>query len=186
MMKDQPKPPGRLGTLLSGVPRPAKIALATIGVLFLLVILYVVFLGGKTTNSDQLVGIMARAQEIARVSNLVNQQSKNTDALGLATTASSALTSQEQQLKAYLTAQKIKVDPKLLLSKLDKTTDTQLATASQNNNYEQTYYDYLKNNLGTYQTALSSASTAAGPNAKAILRAAVQSVQTLLSAPQLK
>lgn len=186
MMKQQPKPPGRIGSLLSGIPRPAKIALAGLGALFILVILYALFFGGKTTNVEQLTAVAARAQEIARVSALAQTGSQNADTKGLATTTSEVLASQEQELKSYLKTSKVKIDTKKLAAKLDKNTDTALTAAQQNNNYDQAYFNYLKTNLVTYQNDLAAASKGAGKKAQAILSAADASVQTLLSAPQLK
>src|SRR3989344_8800415 len=85
MMKEPPNPPGRFSGLFSWMPKPAKIVLAAVGVLFVLVILYAVFFGGKTTNTDQLTSVMARAQEISRVSALVQQQAKDASTKDLAT-----------------------------------------------------------------------------------------------------
>jgi len=186
MLKDQPKPPGRFSSLLAWMPRPAKIALVAVSILFILVIFYSLFFGGKTTNTDQLSSIMARAQEIARVSILVQQQSTNANTKDLATTAEITLSSQEEQLQTYLLDQKVKVDAKKLAVRLDKETDKQLAAALQNNSYDQTYFSYLKTNLSSYQEALNTAYKDAGKNAQAILNSAYQSVQTLLSAPALK
>lgn len=186
MMKDQPKAPGRFSSLLSDVPKPAKIILVAIVGLFLLVILYSLLLGGKTTNTNQLINVAARAQEIARVSTLVQQQSSSADTKGLASTTSETLYSQQKQLVIYLKSQGIKVDTKKLAVRLDKNTDAQLLAAQQNNNYDQTYFDYLKTNLAAYQNDLTTASKGAGKNAQAILSTANNSVQTLRSAPQLK
>lgn len=186
MMKDQPKPAGKFSSLFSGVPKPAKIALMIIGALFILVIIYATFFGGKASNADQLTAVAARAQEIVRVSTLVQTAAQNADTKGLAATTSETLASQEQQLKSYLKSNKIKVNTKKLAAKLDKTSDTALTTALQNNNYDQAYFDYLKTNLASYQTDMNTANKGAGKKAQAILRAAYQSVQTLLSAPQLK
>ena len=186
MMKDQPKPPGRVGSLLSGIPKPAKIILVAVVGLFLLVILYSLFFGGKTTNADQLVGVAARAQEIARVSTLVQQQSANTDTKALASTTSASLSSQQKQLVIYLKSQGIKTDTKKLASRLDKNTDAQLLAAQQNNNYDQTYFNYLKTNLAAYQNNINTVQKGVGKKAQTILSTANTSVQTLLSAPQLK
>ena len=186
MLKDQPKPPGRLASFLAWMPRPAKIILAAVGILFILVIFYSLFFGGKTTNTDQLTSIMARAQEIARVSVLAQQQSTNANTKDLATTAETTLSSQKGQLQTYLLDQKVKVGAKALAARLNKDTDKQLAAALQNNNYDQTYFTYLKTNLASYQNALNTAYKDAGKNAQAILNSAYQSVQTLLTAPALK
>lgn len=186
MLKDQPKPPGRLANFLAWMPRPAKITLLAVIVLFMLVIFYSLFFGGKTTNSEQLTAIMARAQEIARVSLLSQQQSTNANTKDLATTVEISLSSQEKQLQTYLLEQKVKVDTKKLAARLNKDTDKQLATALQNNSYDQTYFSYLKTNLTSYQDALNTAYKDGGKNAQTILNSAYQSTQTLLTAPQLK
>ncbi len=186
MMKDQPKAPGRFGSLLSGVPKPAKIVLVAIVSLLLLVILYSLFLGGKTTNADQLVGMAAKAQEIARVSTLVQQQSTSTDTKGLASTTSETLSSQQKQLVIYLKSQGVKASAKKLAARLDKNTDAQLLAAQQNNNYDQTYFKYLKTNLAAYQNDINTVQKGVSKKAQAILSTTNASVQTLLSAPQLK
>lgn len=185
MMKDQPKPPGRFGSLLSGIPRPAKIALTSVGVLIILVILYSLLFGGKTTNVDQLTAVAARAQEITRVSTLAQTGSQNTDTQELAATTSKVLTSQEQELKTYLKTSGVKVDTKKLAARLNKDTDAQLLIAQQNNNYDQAYLSYLKASLLSYQSDIVAASQGATKNAVEILAADLQSVQTLLSAPSL-
>ena len=129
---------------------------------------------------------MARAQEIARVSVLAQQQSTNANTKDLATTAETTLSSQKGQLQTYLLDQKVKVGAKALAARLNKDTDKQLAAALQNNNYDQTYFTYLKTNLASYRDALNIAYKDAGKNAQAILNSAYQSVQTLLTAPALK
>ncbi len=186
MLKNQPKPPGRFGVLLSGVPRPAKILLLVIGILFLIVLLYALFFGGKTTNTDQLTSVMASAQEISRVSALAQVQAKDTNTKDLAATTTTVLGSQKQELRSYLKSKKVKVDTKKLAARLNKNTDAKLATALQNNNYDQTYFSYLKTSLTSYQSMLNTANKTASLKVQAFLKADYASIQTLLSAPQLK
>ena len=186
MLKDQPRPPSRFGSLLSGIPRPVKVVLAALGILFALVILYTLLFGGKATNTDPLTSVMASAQEISRVSTLAHQQAKDADTKDLATTTAAILSSQEQELRSYLKSKKVKVDTKKLAAKLDKKTDAQLATALQNNNYDQAYFNYLKTSLASYQNTLSAANKGVSLKVQAILKVDYSSVQTLLVAPQLK
>lgn len=186
MFKDRPKPPGRIRLLFSGIPKPAKIVLAALSSLLLLVILYTIFLGGKTTNTDQLTSVMATAREISRVSALAQQQAQAIDTKDLATTTGAVLSSQEQELRSYLKTSKVKIDNKKLAAKLDKNTDKQLTTALQNNNYDQTYFNYLKTNLANYLNTLNVANKDASSKVQTILKADYNSVQTLLGAPQLK
>ena len=186
MMKEPPKPPGRFSGLFSWMPKPAKIVLAAVGGLFVLVILYAVFFGGKTTNTDQLTSVMARAQEISRVSALVQQQAKDASTKDLATTAEAVLSSQEQGLKSYLSDRKVKVSSKKLAARLDKNTDDSLEKALQNNSYDQTYFSYLKTNLVTYQDELDATYKGSSKDLQPILSGQYQSIKTLLTAPQLK
>lgn len=186
MMKEPPKPPGRFSGLFSWMPKPAKIVLAAVGILFVLVIFYAIFFGGKTTNTDQLTSVMARAREIGRVSVLVQQQAKDTSTKDLATTAEAVLSSQEQELKSYFSDRKVKVNPKKLAVRLDKNTDTSLEKALQNNNYDQTYFSYLKTNLVSYQGELDTTLKGSSESLQSILSGQYQSIKTLLTAPQLK
>ncbi|OVE78871.1 hypothetical protein BVY00_01680 [bacterium G20] len=186
MLKDQPKPPGRFGTLLSDVPKPAKILLLVVGALFIIVILYALFFGGKKTNTDQLTSVMASAQEISRVSSMAQLQAKDTTTKDLAATTATVLSSQKQELRSYLISKKVKVDTKKLAARLNKSTDAKLATALQNNNYDQTYFSYLKTSLINYQASLNAANKGASLKIQAILKADYTSIQTLLTASQLK
>lgn len=185
-MKDQPKPPGRLGGMFTWMPKPAKIILLAVAILLVFIIVYLVLFGGKTTNSDQLISIMARAQEISRVSLLVQQQAKTADTKDLASTTETVLNSQSKELGSFLSKARVKVDPKRLVARLDKTTDTALEKALQNNSHDQTYYSYLKTNLGTYQSELQGAYASAGQQLQPILSSDFESIQTILTAPQLK
>ncbi|MBI2592297.1 hypothetical protein HYW36_02355 [Candidatus Saccharibacteria bacterium] len=187
MLKNQPKPPNRFSVLLSGIPKPAKVALLIIGIVFILVILYSLLVGGKTAGTDQLTLVMARAQEIARISALAGQQAKNPDTKGLAATTEAILNSQARELQTYLTDLKVKVNvKKIAVLYLDKKADAKLATALQNNNYDQTYFDYLKTNLATYKNQLLVTYKGVGKNVQTILNSDYKSVETILSAPQLK
>jgi len=156
-------------------------------VLIILIIAASSFFGARGVNSKQLVDIMARAQEISRVSNLVSQQQQNVDpnTLNLAATTSSALSSEQTQLLAYLHKARARVSTKALNFYLNKNTDTQLQTATESNNFSTTYYAYLKTNLGEYQNALKTIIPGSPPMAQAILNDALTSTQTLLAAPQL-
>lgn len=185
-MQNQPKPPGRFSRRFAWMPKPAKVALLALGLIFVLVILYSVFFGATKTDTDRLTVAMARAQETARVSALVQQQSKNTDTKDLATTVEMSLNSQKQELIKYLGEQKVKVDAKKLAAGLNKTTDSNLEKAQQNNSYDQTYFNYLKSNLASYQTELEVVYKSAGSKLKTTLSADFDSLKIILTAPQLK
>ena len=170
--------------LFPNLPGPAKIILASVLGLFVVVILYSVIFGGKATNAQQMTDAMGRAQEINRVSKLVAQQSNDPDTQGLAATTQIAMASEQFQLNSYLKSHKIKTSPKQLTKYLNKNTDAQLQSAAQNNNIPAVYASYLKKNLGLYQAILLSANKGASKTVSAILRDAFNSTKTLLASPQ--
>lgn len=164
--------------------RPAFLVLfGLIGVIFL-VVLYSLFFGGKGGNTQELVNIMARGQEIARVSSYVVQQSPDAESQELAMTTSSSLASDQSQLLAYLKTQREKVSRKSLAAFLNKQTDAKLVSAAQTNSLSEFYYAYLKDQLGRYQSSLKTAFANTPQKGKPILQDAYASAGTILSSPQ--
>src|SRR4051812_38519410 len=83
----QNQQPAKKGLSLPHLPKPVLIGLAVIIILFLIVIVGSLLLGGKKSGpSPKLVDLASQETEIARVSALVAQQSKDDNAVGLATT----------------------------------------------------------------------------------------------------
>jgi hypothetical protein len=180
--------PAKKGLAMPRMSKPLKIGLAVVGGIILLIIISSVLSGRKSGGTQPIINAMARGQEILRVTQLTQQQLPLRDPTtqALAATVSSSLTSDQQQLTSYLAINHNKVSKTLLAADIDKTTDTQLQSASQNNNLDATYVGYLKANLAKYQADLQSAYKAAGPKGKAILKSAFDSAATLLGSPQLK
>jgi len=180
--------PVKKGLPLPNLPKPAKIILAVVlGILLLVVISSVLSNRGKG-SSQEIVGAMASGQEITRVTTLVQTQLRLQDpeTQALAATVLVSLTSDSQQLSDYLANNNTKVSKLQLEADTDKTTDTQLETASQNNGLDTAYKAYLKESLTEYSIDLQAAFKTAGPKGKAILKSSYESAQTLLSSPQLK
>jgi hypothetical protein len=182
ILKDSPKA-GRSIKL----PKPMLI----VGAALLLIILIIIIgsvLGSRGKNfSKATLGAVARGQETLRVTAAVQQlnlQDPSTKAL--ASTVNSTLTSDQQQLEDYLAKNKVKVSKLQLNASLDKNTDTAMQTASQNNNLDQAYIDYLRQSLAKYQADLQSAYGGVGPNGKIIVKDSLNSVNTLLTNPPLK
>ncbi len=166
-------------------PKVGLISLIVVVAILIIIILYNVILGGRVGTTDQLIDIAARAQEIARVSDLASRSLQNTEDKDLATTVSAAMNSQERQITIYLQTKHFKVNPKKLAVRLNGQTDISLQIAAQNNRYDQTYITYLKTSLSAYQTALSETYKSASKNPRAILVGAHVSTQTILSASQI-
>jgi hypothetical protein len=185
ILKDQPKPKRSFKIPTFGLPRAAAVALVSTLGLFLIIILAHAVLGGKTTNADALIKATARAQEVVRVSKLVEPLAHNSDTQGLVATTEAALTSDQTQITAYLKRAKIKAGPKNLTIYLNKNTDAQMQAAGQNNSLDSAYASYLKQSLISYKADLQLAAKGASKLRLQILNRAFQSTSTLLSAPQL-
>ena len=183
ILRDPQQPKRKFG--LPNMPKPMLFLVALVGLLFVIIIFAVVFGGSKTSNSQQLVAVAGRAQEIARISTLVQQQSTDPNTQYLAATAQIALSSEQYQLTSYLGKHGAKVSPAQLLVYKNAGTDTQLQTAKQNNALEKTYASYLKNALTTYQTDIKAAATGSSKTTLAILTDANTSSQVLLAAPEI-
>ncbi|MDB5161129.1 MAG: hypothetical protein JWO96_509 [Candidatus Saccharibacteria bacterium] len=183
ILKDQQKSASRP---LSNLPMPVLVVAAVV-ILMILLIIFGSLLGSKKAKTTGLTDVLGRAQEITRVNTLQQGALKDPTNLGLEATSQSGLTSDQTQLKKYMSSHKIKVDAKKLASYQNKNTDTQLAGAAQNNNLDTAYLTYLRQALADYAGALKTAY--AGTNdsgAKVILQDSYNSTQTLLSSPALK
>jgi hypothetical protein len=176
--------PKKSFSLPSGGPKTVLVLLVSLGVVLILVVVFAALLKPKAGGSQDLVNISARAQEIVRVSKVVEPLTQNSDTKGLVATTEAALSSDQAQLSAYLSKNGIKTDAKSLAIYTDKTTDSQMQTAAQNNSLDSTYSAYLKKALTDYKDHLSSAFPTVPVTAKNILSAAFKSSQTLLAAPQ--
>jgi hypothetical protein len=187
ILKDKPKPKKSLVPNFTNLPRVPKLA-AGIGLaVIVLIVLFVLVLGGRSTGSDKMVSAIAQAQEIVRVDAVATQQAKTAASAtqNLIATSSAVLSSQQTELTQYLKTNKVKISKTKLNASLNKNTDTQLKAASQNNNLDSVYLSYLKNQLNNYQSALQTAYKSTGKNGKTILSKDFTSIQTLLSSPQL-
>lgn len=167
---------------------PKKAIFAVLGGLVIVIVGLIIIssAGNKSGPADQLVSLMGTGQEIARVSDLIKTKSSDPGTLSLASTTSAAMLSEQQQLSGYMAKAGIKYDPKQLGLYKDAKTDSNIDEATKNNQLDQTYYTYLKTQLGAYQTKIRGLSGTQSKTLKPILVDAYQSTQTLLTAPQLQ
>lgn len=185
IMNSGPAPKKGFSLPKANLPRPVKLAIGGVVVLFIIIVLSSVLFANKSGNYQPYLSALARAQEISRVSALAQDDSQDQAVQNLAATVQTSLSSQQAQITAYLKTNKASFSPKQLAADTDKTSDNQMQTAAQNNNLAGVYQAYLKQNLALYKADLSAAYTKAGPKGKAILNSAYDSVQTLLSSPPL-
>jgi hypothetical protein len=186
MLKDNP--PAKRGLPIPNLPKPAKIGLAVIGAVFLLIIISSVLSNRNKGSTQPFVGALAQANEMLRVTTLVQQQLPLQDpqTQTLAATLSSALNSDKHQITSYLVKNRVKVSTAQLTADTDKSTDASLQTASQNNNLDSAYVNYLKGALAKYETDLQTAYKGAGPNGQKLLSGSFESARTLLNTAPIK
>jgi len=185
MLKDQPAKRRVLPSL--NLSRPVKIGLGIVAAILVIIIISSLLSGRNAGKTQPFIDVLARGQETLRVTSEVQQlQLQDPQTQTMAATAAAALASDKQELLSYLTKNHIKVGAKALGADNDKTTDTSLQTAAQNNNLDTAYAAYMRDALGKYETDIQTAYKTAGPNGKKILNDASISTTTLLNSPPLK
>jgi hypothetical protein len=186
IMKDNQ--PAKRGPGMPNLPKGAKIALAAVGGIIILIIISSLISGRNKGSSQGFVGVLARGTETLRVTGVAQQQLHLQDpqTQALAATVSAALGSDQKQISAYLAQNNVKVSKLQLAADTDKSTDASLQAASQNNGLDAAYVNYLKTALTKYQADLQSAYSKAGPNGKRILVTSSESVRTLLNSAPFK
>lgn len=173
---------------MPNLPKPAKIGLTVVGAIIILIIVSSLLSGRNKGSTQPFVGVLARASETLRVTTLVQQQLTLQDPQteALAATVSSALSSDKQQITSYLAKNHVKPSGAQLAADTDKTTDSSLQTASQNNGLDAAYVNYLKDALAKYETDLQAAAKGAGPNGQKLLTGSFESARTLLNSAPIK
>ena len=184
IMKPEQKQAKKSGFSMPNLPKPALIILGAAILLIVLILFYALLFGNKTSGSDEIAGVIGRANEISRISDLVAQSAQDTQTKNLAATTEAAMASDSARLSSYLAGRKVKVDAAKLKTYVNKNTDTQLQTAQQNNGLPAFYTSYLKTNLSAYANAVATAFKDSGPIGKGILNDAFNNAAVLLKSPQ--
>jgi hypothetical protein len=187
MLKNNQAPKKRLPLPSLNLPKPAKIALAVVAGIFVLIIISSLLSGRSSGSTQAIINALARDQETLRVTALAQQLNlRDPQTQALAATVNSTLGSDKAQLAGYLAKNKTKISPVQLAADIDKTSDTSLQSASQNNGLDAAYVSYLKVSLTKYETDLQTAYNSAGPNGKTLLSNAFDSTKALLNSAPLK
>lgn len=176
----QPKKPA-----LGGVPKPVLFIIGAV-ILIVIIIVWSSLSGSKGADTKALIEAAGRAREIARISDLVSAQSKDANTQALAATVKTSLSSEQTQLTGYLSERGKKVSTKELDAYKNSSADSQLQSAAQNNSLESAYYTYLKTNLGSYKSDLSSVYSSASDKLKPILNDAYKNASLILTSPPVK
>lgn len=170
--------------LLSGSPFKSRL-LAILGGGTVLIIIVIIasslFFGGRSNNAQMLIELGAEQQEIIRVSELGLKSAVDPTTLAFAQTTKSSVQTHHVKLIGYLVSKNIKVNPAALKTKLDKTTDTELATAAATNRFDETLSTTLKDMLTSYAASIKkNFNNASNETSKKLLSESYESVEQLL------
>lgn len=184
ILNNEPKPKVRFNLPLPKLPKPVIFILGGSLVILVILVLAAAIFGGRSGSPQPLVDLMARSQEIVRVSEIAGPEVLDSGTKALAATTKSSLASEQAELSAYLSASGSPIEAANLTAYLDEAVDADFAAAAKNSELDEAYVNYLKENLTSYSNALQSAYQTAPAGAKPALEGAYESVQTILSAPQ--
>lgn len=185
ILKDNQQPKKGLGLPRLNLPKPVAIGLAVLMGLIVIVLASSLLFGNKGSKYQSLTDLANQEQEIIRVTALAQPQLSDPATQALAATTEASVSSDQAQIIKYLKAHKVKVDTKKLTKYLNKATDSQFQTASQNNTSDKVFIFYLKSNLASYKAKLSSSYQSVPASAKSILSSAYTNASTLLAEPPL-
>ena len=185
MLKNSPSP--KRG-FLPNIPKLVKIIVIAVMGVMLIAIIASIFTGRSNVASQPIINSLVEGQEILRVTDLTSNRLPLQDPTvqALAATVSSTLSSDQSSLSDYLAKNKVKITKLELSAKTDKTVDTQLQSASQNNNLDSAYQSYLKDSLAKYALSLQAAYKVSGPKGQELLKNAFSSTTIILTSPPLK
>ena len=156
ILQGNQKPKKRFSMPKPNLPKPIAIGLLVVILLFLLIIVYALLT--RSSSPSGLATVAARAQEISRVSALVQQQATDTNLQSLAATTQTTMNSDVAQIQNYLTSSGgKKISSGALALDKDSSVDSQVQSAAQTGSLASFYNKYLKDNVATYQTDLQTA-----------------------------
>jgi hypothetical protein len=184
MLKDQPQ--ARRSLPMTNLPKPVIYGVTGLLIVILLIVGLSMLSGRQSGGTQAYINVLARNQEILRVTTVAQTQLQDPQVRAMAATASASLNSDKQQIINYLTTRHVKPKPAQLAADLDSTSDASLRTAAQNNSIDPAYVSYLRDALNKYVTDLRLAAKSTTEKGKAILNDAQASTLSLLSSPPLK
>lgn len=180
ILRGDQKPKAKFRLALPNLPKPFGLILPAIFGLFIIVIIYAVLTGGS--KSTGLGDIAARAQEISRVSLLVQNQASDPTVQSLAATTANSMNSDVAQIQSYLTKNGgKKIGSKSLAIYKKTSTDSEVQNSVQSGSIGTYYKSYLKENLSAYQSSLKKVYDSGNVKAKPMLNSSYISAQNILN-----
>lgn len=138
----------------------------------------------RSAGLNDLVATAKKQSEIIRIAALGEKSSHDSRLVNLAITTRLSLVSQQTQLLVLIKARGSKLNSSSLAAIKNKSLEDSLASAAKNNSFDQNFETTLKDELGQYQTLLSTAfKLNSGPKTRAALQLAFKSSSDLIAKP---
>lgn len=145
-------------------------------------VIFSFLLGGEAGQTDKLIDIAARQQEVIRLSDAATEQAKGSDTLQLATTTKLSMLSLQKETLDLVKKQGEKVKETQINSYKSRATDEKLSAAQQSNRYDEAFLEVLNTALADYQKAVKSTfDTSTSQNERLLLDKAYRQVGLLLA-----
>lgn len=177
-----PNQPQKKSLLPSG-PKQRLLLFVIAGAIALmfLIILFAIILGGRQTNTEQVVSLAQKQNEIVRIAAIGNTKAGGPEAQKLAALTSLTITTDQKKTTDWLSKQKTKVSSKDLAKGANSKTDAELTSAEQNGRFDEVFIKTLTAQLEDYRTSMQSTYPSLGATGKALLEQNDKNVELILS-----
>ncbi len=181
-----PAPPPKKPLALPGNSLMHRIAIVG-GIVTTLIVLVVVVLsvlsGGSKEKNTDFLAIAQQQTELIRVATAGSTLVTALPAQNLAQNVQASVTSQNNELLAYLKSNGQKISVAQLAAKRSKTTDDALAAAKSNNTYDAAFTAEIQTELDAYMNSLQKAyKLNPGPKANTLLSSQYEAAKLLKTA----
>ena len=150
--------------------------------ILLISILWSAFSGSSKSQEQRLLDLLSKQQEVVRISELVKKDDTLTqETKNWVSTISLTTSSEQEQLKAYLSSKSITIDKAVYDKSKNTKTDKSLTDAKQNNSFELTAKELLAGQLKSYRSDVQNAyNNASNEKSKTMLKGFFDSLTILI------
>lgn len=157
----------------SGGSKKQKIlffVIASLVLVTILVLVFSIFFGGKSSGTDKLVNIVQKQNELIRIADIGEKKAQGEETKNLAVNIKLSVTSQQNDLIDYLKKNGKKVSTKELSIGKNTETDSALDKAESNGRFDEAFTSLISEQISDYMSSLQDTySSISGKNAKQLI-----------------
>lgn len=157
----------------SGGSKKQKIlffVIASLALVTILVLVFSIFFGGKSSGTDKLVNIVQKQNELIRIADIGEKKAQGEETKNLAVNIKLSVTSQQNDLIDYLKKNGKKVSTKELSIGKNTETDSALDKAESNGRFDEAFTSLISEQISDYMSSLQDTySSISGKNAKQLI-----------------